>query len=225
MPDRAEQAGDEPRPEEHEHGDPVRRSRQHDRAEQRQRDHDQHAARELDAGPHDLVGPPVARHARDRQRDEVDAEHVDDADRARAEEPGEQQRRAADRPNDERLQQAALRICRHDAEREEHGEHDAEEHRREHREADEERAGERARVDVDVLRRRDRRQLAEHVVVREPEEEQEGGRQHEDDGEHLPAHRLAEAVLDDDGDGAQSVSPPTASRYVSSSVEVSTRTP
>ena len=68
-------------------------------------------------------------------------------------------------------------------------------------------------------------ELAEDEVVREPEEEEEDDRQQDDDGEHLPAHRLAEAVLDDDGDRAQSVSPPTASRYVSSSVEVSTRTP
>ena len=132
---------------------------------------------------------------------------------------------ATDGPYDERLEQPALRIGRHDAEREEHREHDAQEQRREHREADEEGAGEGARIDVHVCGRRDRRQLAEHVVVREPEEEQEHHGQHEHDREHLAAHRLAKAVLDDDADGSQSVSPPTASRYVSSSVDVSTRTP
>ena len=69
---------------------------------------------------------------------------------AGAEEAREQQRRAAERPRDERLEQAALGVARDGAERQEDGEHDAEEQRREHREPDEERAGERARVDVDV---------------------------------------------------------------------------
>ena len=99
-----------------------------------------------------LVGPPVAGEPGDQHRDEVDDEHVGDAHDRRAEEAREEQRRAADGTNDERLEQAALRVARHDAEREEHREHDAEEERREHREPDEERAGERARVDVDVLR-------------------------------------------------------------------------
>jgi hypothetical protein len=49
-------------------------------------------------------------------------------------------------------------------------------------------------------------------VVREPEEEEERRGQHQDDGENLAPHRFAKAVLDDDGDGLQSVSPPTASR-------------
>ena len=91
----------------------------------------------------------------DQHRGEVDGEHVRDADAGRAEEAREQQRRAADGPHDERLQQAALRVARDDAERQEHREHDAEEERREHREPEQERAGERARVDVHVGGRRD----------------------------------------------------------------------
>ena len=49
-------------------------------------------------------------------------------------------------------------------------------------------------------------------VVREPEENEEDRGEHDDDREHLPAHRLAQRVLDDDRDVAQFVSPPTASR-------------
>ena len=117
---------------------------------------------------HQCPVSPVIEH-----RGEVDGEHVRDADAGGAEEPREQQRRAADRPDDERLQQAALRVARDDAERQEDREHDAEEERREHREPDQERAGERARVDVDVGGRRICSSSREDVVVREPEEEEE----------------------------------------------------
>ena len=191
----------------------------------RERDHDHDAARELEAGRDDPVGPPVPGQPGDQHRREVDGEHVRDADAGRAEEAREQERRAADGPDDERLQEAALRVAGDDADRQEHREHDAEEERREEREPEHERAREGARVDVHVGGRRDLVELREDVVVREPEEKEERERQQDDDGEDLAPHRLAKAVLDDDRDRAQSVSPPTASRYVSSSVEVSTRTP
>ena len=55
-------------------------------------------------------------------------------------------------------------------------------------------------------------EIAEDVVVREPEEEEERDREDDDDGEHLAAHGLAEAVADDDAHRAHDVSPPTASR-------------
>jgi hypothetical protein len=161
----------------------------------------------------------------DRHRGEVDNEDVDDGDTGCPGEPRQQQRPAADRTDDERLKQAALRVGADDTQREEDREHDAEEERREHREAHQERARERARVDVHVLRRRDGVELREHEVVREPEEEEEDGGQEQHDGEHPPPHRLAEAVFDDRRDGDHDVSPPTASRYVSSSVDVSTRAP
>ena len=212
MADRPEEAGDEAGAEQHEYGNAVRRRREHDRAEQRQRDHDHDAERELESRRHDPVRPPVAGEPRDHHRGEVDEQHVRDADARGAEEAGQQQRRASDGAHDERLQQAALRVAGHDADRQEHRQHDAEEERREHREPDQECARERSGVDVHVARRRDLRQLVEHVVVREPEEEQEGGGQQDDDGEHLAPHGFAEPVLDDDGDRAQSVSPPTASR-------------
>ena len=212
MPDRAEQAGGQPGSEEHEDGDPVRVRRQHDGAEQRQAEDDEHAAGELHARPEDPVGPPVAGETGDREAREVDAEDVGDADETGAEEAREEQRRAPDRTHHERLQQPALRVARDDAHRQEHREHDAEEERREHRQAHQERARERARVDGHVGRGRDAREVAEHEVVRNPEQEQEERRQHEDDEEDLPPNGLAEAVPGNDGDRAQSVSPPTASR-------------
>jgi hypothetical protein len=99
------------------------------------------------------------------------------------------------------LQEPALGIAAHRPEREEHREHDAEEERREHREPEDERAREGSRVDpggrLDVL------DVAEGVVVREPVEEEEAGRQHQDDGEDLPPERLPQAVDDDRPDRAQ----------------------
>ena len=154
----------------------------------------------------------MPRGAGDQHDAEVDPQHVHTRDGGGAEPAGEQQRRAPDRPHDERLEEAALRVAAHHAEREEDGEHDPEEERREHRQAEQEGAGERPRVDVHVGGRRDLVELVEDVVVREPEEEEEEQGQEEDDGEHLPPHRLAEAVLDDHADAAQDVSPPTASR-------------
>ena len=111
MPDRPEQAGDETRAEEHEDRDPVRRRREHDGAEQRQRGDDEHAAGELDARPRDLVRPPVTGEPGDEDAGEVDDEHVRRADGAGAEEARDEQRRPADRPRDERLQQAALGVA------------------------------------------------------------------------------------------------------------------
>jgi hypothetical protein len=148
----------------------------------------------------------------DRQRDPVDREHVDDADRGRAEETGEQQRVPSDRPHDERLEQSALGVSRDDAEGEEDGEDDAEEERREHREPEEEGARERACVDMDVRRRGDRRQAREDIVVREPEEDEEGRRQQNDDRKDLAPHGLPEAVAGDREDDAHETSSPTASR-------------
>jgi hypothetical protein len=62
-------------------------------------------------------------------------------------------------------------------------------------------------------------------VVREPEEDEEEGRQHHDDRKHLPQQGFPEAVAGDREDCAQETSSPTASRYVSSSVDVRMRTP
>ena len=111
MADRAEQAGDEAGAEEHEDRDPVRGRREHDRAEQRERDHDHDAgrrarlrARRPAPGHQWSVSPTIT------SGEEVDGEHVGDADRGRAEEAREEQRRAADGPHDERLQQAALGV-------------------------------------------------------------------------------------------------------------------
>ena len=67
--------------------------------------------------------------------------------------------------------------------------------------------------------------VAEDVVVGEPVEREERRGQQQYDHEDLAPQGLAEAVTRDRQDRAHDDSSPTASRYVSSSVEVSTRTP
>ena len=61
-------------------------------------------------GPDDHVGPEVPGQPDDRDRGEVDREHVPDADERRAGEARDEQRRAPDRPHDERLEQPALGV-------------------------------------------------------------------------------------------------------------------
>src|SRR5919109_5318302 len=95
--------------------------------------------------------------------------------------PRKRAKRSVERPGDERLQEPALRVAAHDAEREEDGEDDAEEERGEHREAEDEGPGEGARVDPD--RRLHAREGLERVVGFERIKPQEGGGQEEDDGE------------------------------------------
>ena len=180
-------------------------------------------AGQLEARHDDAIGPPVPGQAGDHHRRGVDGAHVRRAHRDRPEPAGEEERRAADRPHDQRLQQPSLGISAHDAERQEHGQHDPEEEGREHRQAEHERPRESACVDS--RGRRDVLDVAEDVVVCKPVEPEEAEGQQEDDREHLPPQGFAQAVADDDKDRAHDVSPPTASRYVSSSVEVSARTP
>ena len=148
----------------------------------------------------------------DADGEEIDREYVSDADERRAGEAREEQRRASDRPDDERLEQPPLGVPGDDAEGQEDGEDDAEEQRREHREPDQKRPREGAGVDLDVLRRLNVREVGEDVVVREPEENEERDREHEHDREHPPPHRLAEPVPGDNHDVVHVVSPPTTSR-------------
>ncbi len=225
MSDRAEQAGGETGSEEHEDRDPVRRRGEEDRAEDREGDHDHHAPGELDARRERGRGRPAPGDVDDRHRDPVHGQHVDDTDHGGAEEAREQQGRPADGANHERLQQAALRVARDDSQREEDRKHDPEEEGREHREPEQEGTSVGARVDVEVRRRRDRGETREHVVSGEPEEDEERRCQQDDDGEHLAPHGFPEAVAHDRQHAAQETSSPTASRYVSSSVDVRARTP
>jgi hypothetical protein len=67
VPDRPEQAGDEPGAEEHEDRDPVGRRGEHDGAEQRERHDDDDAERELDRRPDQLGRPPVPGQPGDEQ--------------------------------------------------------------------------------------------------------------------------------------------------------------
>ena len=123
----------------------------------------------------------------------VHEQDVRRADGGRAEVARDEHGRPADRADDERLQQAALRVPAHDAEREEDREHDAEEQRPEHREPEHGRTDERARIDA-RRRRADVVEMVEEIARPEPEEEEEGDREHEHDGEHAPAKRFAQSV-------------------------------
>ena len=210
MADRPEEAGDQARAEDHEDRDPVRGRGEEDRAEQRHRRDQCDRGGELDTGRDDVVGPPVAGQAGDQHRRGVDDSHVRRADRDRAEPAREQQRRAADRPDDERLQQSSLGVAADDAKREKDREHRPEEERPESREAEHGRTDEGARVHA-----RGRADVAEVLVEEvhaEPEERQEGDRQDQHDAEDLAAQGLAQAVAGDRQDGGHDVSPPTASR-------------
>jgi len=192
--DRPEEAGDQARAEDHEDRDPVRGRGEEDRAEQRHRRDQCDRGGELDTGRDDVVGPPVAGQAGDQHRRGVD----------------EQQRRAADRPDDERLQQSSLGVAADDAKREKDREHRPEEERPEHRQPEDGRPDEGARVDAD--RRANVAEVPVEKVHAEPEERQEANRQDQHDAEDLAAQGLAQAVAGDRQDGGHDVSPPTASR-------------
>src|SRR2546425_61568 len=131
-------------------------------------------------------------------------------------------RRPATRPAPKTMK-TALRVPAHDAEGQEDREHHAEEQRPEHRHPEQECASEGLRVDTG--RRDDLADVMERVPVADPVEGQEPDREQADDDEHLAPHGLAESVAGDRPDRRHLVSPPTASTYTSSSVEVSTRAP
>jgi hypothetical protein len=139
---------------------------------------------------------PVARRARDHDGDPEDHEDVERADSRGSEEAREQQDRAPDGPDDERLQQPALRVAADDAEGEEDGQDDAEEQRREHGQAQHRRADDRPRVD-DLAGRPDVVEVVEELARAEPVQDEEADREQEDDRERLSAERLLEAVADD----------------------------
>jgi len=126
---------------------------------------------------------------------EVEDQNVRRAHGGSAEKTRDEQRRASDRPHDERLQERALRIPAHDPEREEDGQDDAEEQRAEHRHAEQERACERPRVDS--LGRNDVVDVMERITGADPVEDEEGNRQQAHDEEHLATQRLAQSVAGD----------------------------
>jgi hypothetical protein len=223
MADGAQQSRDEAGAEHHEDRDPVRGRSEEDGAEERERRDERDAGGELDRRHDDVVRPPVPGQSRDHHSGRVDAHDVGRADGDRSEPARKEQRRTVDGPHDQWLQQPALGVAAHGAQREEDREHDAEEKRREHRETEHRRPGEPA--GVDAIGRTDVTEVAEEVVVGEPVEEEEARGQQQDDREDFSPQCLAQGVADDDRDRAHDVSPPTASRYVSSRVEVRTRTP
>ena len=106
------------------------------------------------AGADRVVRPPIAGDPGDQHRADVDRDHVDGAHRRRAGAPAEQQAGPAHRPDHERLEEPALGVAAHRAEREEDSEHGSQEQRREHREPEERRAREHAVVELVVRRER-----------------------------------------------------------------------
>ena len=125
--DRAEQPGDEAGAEEHEDRDSVRgrRSGRPSRAA-RARRRSRRRRRARCAGTTMRSGHQSPGQAGDHHRCGVDGDHVRRADRDRTEPAREQSSvDAADRAHDQRLQQPALGIAAHHAERQEDREHDA----------------------------------------------------------------------------------------------------
>ena len=220
--DLREQPGDEPAAEDHEDGDPVRGRREEDRAEQREGDDERDRIPELGPGEHDLVGPPAPDEPRDHGLDPKSTATYT-AQTAAAARNRHEQRGAAHRPDDERLEQPALRVAAHDPEREEDRQHRAEEERREH-------GGPSTVAPVTTLGSSPSRSGPTNDLVSrkarhapDPVEREEGRREQEHDQEDLPPQALPQRVADDHGDVADRLmtvdSPPTASggRTVSSS--------
>ena len=186
----------EPGAEDHEDRDAVRRRAEHDRAEQRERRDDHRGAGEAERGPDDAVGPPAEQagddHARAEEHDDVRGAH-----RRGGEQPPAEVGGAAERPDDERLEQPALGVAAHRAERQERRQHRAEEEDREHRQAEHRRAGEHVRLDAELVDAE-----AAHVLEqlgRAPRvEREEDDAQHEHDEEDAAAQRLAQGVGGDE---------------------------
>jgi len=206
--DLAEEAGGEPRAEDHEDRYAVRGRGQEHRPEQRDRGDHHHAQRKADAGGDRVVGPPVARDTRDHQRRDVDADDIGDTHQRGSAVAAEQQAGPSHRSDDDRLEQAALGVATNRAEREEHAEHRAEEQRGEHRQPEQRGAHEHALVQLVV------RGKAIHLVETdrraEPVEAEEPDGEHEHHEDHAPAHRLAQGIAGHDQRTAHAA--PTASR-------------
>ena len=148
-------------------------------------------------GDDDAVRGPAAGPVGDPERREVDDEDVEHAHSGRADEAGEQELRATDRPDDERLQEPGLSIATHDVQGQEHREHRAEEQDREHREPEDDRSRERLGVEIALPRPDEPAGVLERLVRPVGVQREEESREHEHDGEHLPAQALAQPVEDD----------------------------
>ena len=118
--------------------------------------------------------------------------------------------------------QPALAVAPDGAERQEDGQHCAEEHRAEHREPQQRGADEHLGVDAEPVRA-DLPDVAVELPGPERVEAEESDGQQRDDEKDPAPQRLAQREGGDDLDLVHAS--PTASRYASSSVEVSTRTP
>ena len=200
--DLGQQAGDEPTAEDHEHGDAVGSRGQEDRAQQRERDHDHDREGELDPGRGRVVRPPAADQARGHRLDREEDGDVERTDPCGGEKAREQERAAADRADDERLEQSTLGVAAHDAERQEDRQHGAEEERREHRQAEDGRPGDDGRVEPELVRRNEPGRVPERAPDADPVQGQEGDREQQHDQKDLAPHALPQRVARDDGDVA-----------------------
>ena len=109
--DRAQQAGEQSRAEDHEHADPVGGRGEEDRAQQRERRHHDHREREAQAGADGRLRPPVAGDAGDHHGARVDDADVGEGHRRGGQEAPGQVLAAAEGAHDERLQQPGLGVA------------------------------------------------------------------------------------------------------------------
>ena len=200
--DLGQQAGDEPTAEDHEHGDAVGGRGEEDRAQQRERDHDHDREGELGSSGDDIVRPPASDqpggHGLDREQDH----DVERTDARSGEEAREQERAAADRADDERLEQSALGISPHDSEGQEDRQYRAEEESREHRQAEDGRPGDDGRVETELVRRNEPGRVPERAPDADPVQGQEGDREQQHDQKDLAPHALPQRIARDDRDVA-----------------------
>ena len=139
----------------------------------------------------------------DHRLDREEHGDVQRADSGCGQEAREQERAAADRAHDERLEQPALGIAAHDAERQEDRQHGAEEERREHREPEDGCAGDHGRVEPELVRRDESGRVPERPPDADPVQGEEGRRQEQHDQEDLAPHALPQGVAGDYGDVGQ----------------------
>jgi len=209
--DLPQQPGGQAGAEDHEDRDPVGRGAQQRGAQQREHDDRRDAEPEPEGRDDDRAGREVAGDPRQQHGDEEHGDHVGDAHRDRGQQPAHQQRRAPHRSDDQRLQQPAIGVAAHRAEREEDRQDDAEEQRDEHGQADERAAGQRALVQRDEPAAVGL-QAVERLEGGQCEQAQEAEREEADDEQHAAADGLAQRVTGDDERVAHPSRPTTAAR-------------
>ncbi len=152
----------------------------------------------------------------DQERARVDEDDVHRADQGGRGESPDEQGRAPDRADDERLEQAVLCVATDGAEGEKRGQHRPEEEGGEHGEPEHRAAGQLAVVHRSRPVRRPAEVLRlDHLkgfVRSQRIQAEEGSGEHDHDEEDPPAQVFAQRVADDDRDALHPAWSPTASR-------------